>query len=354
MWLSQQDLEIHQVRFLNSVKPLSEQRGKLTDRQLIELYEWMVKARVFDQRAMKLQRQGRIGTYAPLQGQEAAQVGSAYAMGPEDWVYPSYREVGVSITRGMPMSSFFLYAMGHPRGLRQTDANIFPVQIIIGAQCLHAVGGAWADQYSGKNSVNVAYIGDGGTSEGDFHEALNFAGVYRLPVIFFVQNNQWAISVPLEKQTASQSIAQKALAYGIEGVQVDGNDVVAVYHVMKDAVERAKQGMPVLVEAVTFRQGPHTTADDPKKYRTSEDEQSWQVRDPITRMKALLLSAELWDEEKETKLLKVAEEEVAEAYREALELEKGKLEDLFQIVTDPAPPQLASFGNGRKGGDRRW
>lgn len=354
MWLSQDNFEIEQVHFLNSDKPLAAQRGELNDDQLIELYKWMVKVRVFDQRAMKLQRQGRIGTYAPLQGQEAAQIGSAFALEQEDWVYPSYREVGVSITRGMAMSSFFLYAMGHPKGLQQTAVNVFPVQIIIGAQCLHAVGGAWADQYREENHVNVAYIGDGGTSEGDFHEALNFAGVYKLPVIFFVQNNQWAISVPLEKQTASKSIAQKALAYGIEGIQVDGNDVVAVYHVMKDAIARAKQGRPVLIEAITFRQGPHTTADDPKKYRTSEEEKPWREKDPITRTKAFLTSAELWDEEKEEKLLMLAEEEVSQGYKEALEVEKGKLEDLFQIVTDPAPPQLVPSSGGQKGEDGLW
>src|SRR5699024_1771388 len=161
--------------------------------------------RVFDNRAMKYQRQGRIGTYAPFRGQEAAQVGSAFSLREQDWIYPSYREAAASLVRGMDMSQFFLYAMGHVKGLSQKDVNIFPVQIIIAAQCLHAVGGAWASKYKKLDEVSVAYVGDGGTSEGDFHEALNFAGVYKLPVIFFVQNNQWAISVPISKQTASKS-----------------------------------------------------------------------------------------------------------------------------------------------------
>lgn len=350
MWLSQDELEIERVSYLDSKKQISEQKGDLSDVQLVDLYKWMIKARTFDRRAMKLQRQGRIGTYAPLQGQEAAQIGSAYALDLEDWVYPSYREIGVSITRGMPMSSFFLYAMGHPKGLSQAKVNVFPVQIIIGAQCLHAVGGAWADQYLGKKHVNVAYIGDGGTSEGDFHEALNFAGVYRLPVIFFVQNNQWAISVPFEKQTASKSIAQKAIAYGIEGVQVDGNDAVAVYHVMKEAVSKAKDGRPVLIEAVTFRQGPHTTADDPKKYRAAEDETHWREKDPVSRLKRFLISAELWDEQQEEELLTRAEEEVTNAYNEALLTEKGTLDDLINTVTAPRTLQLAARMNTREGG----
>lgn len=170
------------------------------------------------------------------------------------------------------MSNFFLYAMGNMKGLAQKNLNVFPVRIIIAAQCLHSVGGAWASKYKKLDEVSVAYVGDGGTSEGNFHEALNFAGVYQLPIIFFVQNNQWAISVPISKQTASQSIAQKALAYGIDGIQVDGNDVIAVHEVMKDAIEKARNGNPILIEAMTYRQGPHTTADNAKRYRSDEEE----------------------------------------------------------------------------------
>lgn len=350
MWLSQENINVETVTYLGRDQHLYDQKGDLNNDQLIEIYEWMVIARTFDTRAMKLQRQGRIGTYAPLKGQEAAQVGSAYALSKDDWVYPSYREVGVSIVHGMQMSSFFLYAMGHPKGLQQTHSNVFPVQIIIGAQCLHAVGGAWADQYKEQETVNVAYIGDGGTSEGDFHEALNFAGVYKLPVIFFVQNNQWAISVPLEKQTASKTIAQKAIAYGIEGIRVDGNDAIAVYHVMKEAVERAKEGRPVLVEAVTFRQGPHTTADDPKKYRNVEEEKPWTEKDPILRMKQFLESVALWDERREAELIQKADDQVSAAFEQAQSVEQGNLEDLFSNVTETAPPQLrdvSKWGGGR-------
>src|SRR5699024_5780442 len=192
----------------------------ISDEELIEMYKWMVKSRIYDERSMKYQRQGRIGTYAPFKGQEAAQVGSAFALNKDDWIYPSYREGAASLVHGISMSQLFLYTMGHFKGLSQTEANIFPIQIIIAAQCLHAVGGAWASKYKESGDVSVAYLGDGGTSEGDFHEALNFAGLYELPVVFFVQNNQWAISVPFSKQTASKTIAQKALAYGIDGIQV--------------------------------------------------------------------------------------------------------------------------------------
>ncbi|MTD30720.1 pyruvate dehydrogenase (acetyl-transferring) E1 component subunit alpha [Planomicrobium sp. YIM 101495] len=341
MWMDQSQLDFQKVTYIDEQGKALKEEMPVEEAELVSMYEWMVRARVFDQRAVKLQRQGRIGTYAPLQGQEAAQIGSAFAMRENDWVYPSYREIGVSMVRGVPMSQFLLYAMGHLKGLAQEQANVFPVQIIIGAQFLHAVGGAWASQYKGEESVSVAYIGDGGTSEGDFHEALNFAGVYKLPIIFFVQNNQWAISVPVSKQTASRTIAQKALAYGITGVRVDGNDAVAVYTVMKEAIAKAQAGEPVLIEAETFRQGPHTTADDPTKYRMADDEKTWTAKDPLVRLKTYLTEQRIWDEEKDRALYEQADAEVSEAFQAASSAPASELKDVFEHVYETKTAQLS-------------
>ena len=354
MWIQQQGLQIGTAAYIDEHGNALREDFSIANEELINMYEWMVKARTFDQRAMKLQRQGRIGTYAPLQGQEAAQIGSAFAMREGDWVYPSYREIGVSLVKGMPMSNFFLYTMGHLEGLAQQQANVFPVQIIIGAQCLHAVGGAWASQYQGEDSVSIAYIGDGGTSEGDFHEALNFAGVYKLPVIFVVQNNQWAISVPIHKQTASTTIAQKALAYGITGIRVDGNDAVAVYETMKAAIEKARSGEPVLMEAVTFRQGPHTTADDPSKYRLPDEEAEWGGKDPLERMKRYITGLGIWSDARDAALCLQADEEVTEAFNIALSKEKSQVADVFENVFERKTKQLEEQQLSVKGAEYSW
>lgn len=340
MWIEPNEFKVKQVQHLNENGVLLGPLPDVSDDELISLYKWMIQARVFDERALKLQRQGRIGTYAPMKGQEAAQVGSAYPLRENDWIYPSYREVAVSLVKGVPMSTFFLYTMGHIKGAASEAKNVFPVQIIIGAQCLHAVGGAWASKYMKEKSVSVAYIGDGGTSEGDFHEALNFAGVYELPVVFFVQNNQWAISVPRSKQTASASIAQKAMAYGIAGIQVDGNDVLAVYSTMKQALDRAREGKPVLIEAVTYRQGPHTTADDPTKYRDSNEEEQWLSKDPLKRMKAFLFEEKIWDEDQEQREYEAAERVVSEAFEQALATPKSNAHEVFDHVFDQKTKQL--------------
>ncbi|WP_298825296.1 pyruvate dehydrogenase (acetyl-transferring) E1 component subunit alpha [uncultured Planococcus sp.] len=352
MWIEQEQLEIEMIKYIDEDGKALHTDSSIEKEKLIEMYTGMVKARVFDVRAMKLQRQGRIGTYAPLQGQEAAQIGSAFATGEKDWIYPSYREIGVSLMKGMPMEKLFLYTMGHLEGLAQKEANVFPVQIIIGAQYLHAVGGAWASQYKGEDSVSVAYIGDGGTSEGDFHEALNFAGVYKLPIVFIVQNNQWAISVPFEKQTASKTIAQKALAYGISGVKVDGNDVVAMYTTMKKAIEKAKAGKPVLIEAVTFRQGPHTTADDPTKYRLTDEETQWSKKDPLVRMKKHLIQSGIWNEEKDKKLFDEMDSSVTQAFEKAQSTEPSQLKDVFENIYQEKTRQLEEQQLQAEGGNR--
>jgi pyruvate dehydrogenase E1 component subunit alpha len=262
----------------------------LTSEELRGLHRAMVLGRRLDERMVRLQRQGRIGTFAPIKGQEAAQIGSVFALRPTDWMVPSFRETAAMIWRGWSIEKMLLLFSGHLEGGRpEPDQHDLPVCIPVATQMPHAVGLAYAVQYRGDDAVVMAYCGDGATSEGDFHEALNFAGVWHVPAVFVVQNNQWAISVPLKKQTNSATIAQKALAYGLPGIQVDGNDVLAMYAASREAVERARAGDgPTLIEAVTYRLGVHTTADDPTKYRSEEEVKAWERKDPLTRFTAYL------------------------------------------------------------------
>ncbi|HEY4911816.1 MAG TPA: pyruvate dehydrogenase (acetyl-transferring) E1 component subunit alpha, partial [Methylomirabilota bacterium] len=263
---------------------------KLAADDVKRLYRAMVLGRRLDERMLKLQRQGRIGTFAPIKGQEAAQIGSVFTLRPGDWLVPSFRETGAMLWRGWPIEKILsLYAgrlEGSSPGPEQRD---LPVTIPVATQLPHAVGLAYGIQYRGEDAVVMTYFGDGATSEGDFHEACNFAGVWHVPVVFVCQNNQWAISVPLKKQTNSRTIAQKAIAYGFPGIQVDGNDVLAVYAASREAVDRAQAGEgPTLIECVTYRLGVHTTADDPTKYRTDEEVKAWEQKDPLTRFRAYL------------------------------------------------------------------
>jgi len=341
----ERDLRHQRVQMLNedgSITP--ECRMSLDDGQLVELYEWMVKLRLYDEKMLRMQRQGRIGTYAPFSGQEAAQVGSAYALNRGDWIFPSYRDVPACIVHGQPMKQAILYSKGHLFGGRVPEGlNIFPVQIIIAAQTLHAAGCALASKLKGEKTVSVAYFGDGATSQGDFHEALNISSVNKAPVIFFCQNNQWAISVPVHKQTASKTIAQKALAYGIKGVQVDGNDVIAVYEVMKEALEHARNGDgPTLIEAVTYRQGPHTTSDDPTKYRDADEVEDWlNNKDPIRRLRIYLEEKGLIHQEEERERKERFSAEIEEAVAEAETEKPATTDQAFDYVYDRPHKQLA-------------
>ncbi len=287
----------------------------LAREELLRLYRWMVVGRVFDERALALQRQGRVGTYAPFSGQEAAIVGSAAALRPRDWVFPTYREVLAGMMHGISIGRYLLVFRGHARGGETpADVNVFPISISIGTHIPHAVGAAWGARLLGHDTVALAYFGDGATSKGDFHEALNFAGVFKVPAVFVCQNNQWAISVPRTTQTATASLAQKAAAYGFEGVQVDGMDVLAVHDVTRAAVEKARRGDgPTLIEAVCYRFGPHTTADDPGRYRDDGDVAKWRALDPLSRMRAYLISQGFWDDAAEARLWEDARGEVAQA-----------------------------------------
>jgi pyruvate dehydrogenase E1 component subunit alpha len=263
--------------------------------ELKRLYRSMVLARRFDERMLRLQRQGRIGTFAPIKGQEAAQLGSVATLRRTDWMVPSFRETAAMLWRGWPMERILLFFAGYLEGGQPAaEQHDLPVCIPVSTQLPHAVGLAYGAQYRGDDVVVMVYCGDGATSEGDFHEAMNFAGVWHVPVVFVIQNNQWAISIPLKKQTHSRTIAQKALAYGFPGIQVDGNDVLAVYAACNEAVSRARQGNgPTLVECVTYRLGVHTTSDDPTKYRSAEEVASWERKDPLTRFGAYLQKRDL-------------------------------------------------------------
>ncbi|MCS1351951.1 pyruvate dehydrogenase (acetyl-transferring) E1 component subunit alpha [Mechercharimyces sp. CAU 1602] len=307
----------------------------LSNEEMVDLYRWMLTLRTFDGRAIKLNRQGRLGFYAPLGGQEACQIGAVAALNKTDWLYPSYRDMGSAMYHGLPMEQVFLYSRGQIGGGKMPeDVNVFPPQIIIAGHLLHGMGTAWAFKLRGEEHVTISMFGDGATSQGDFHEALNFAAVYDAPTIFFCQNNQYAISVPIEKQMKSETIAQKAIAYGIPGVQVDGNDIFAVYQAVKEAAERGRKGEgPTLIEAVTYRFGPHTMAgDDPRKYRQEDEESTWKERDPLKRMRQHLERNDLWSEEQEKEHEESVLQRMSEAIKKVEGMSKGAIEDVIDDV----------------------
>ncbi len=285
---------------------------------LLRLYKAMVLSRRFDERMLTMQRQGRIGTFAPIKGQEAAQLGAVAALESEDWLVPSFRETGAEIWRGKKMENVLLVYGGYNEGGHiPANVNNLPVSVPVGTQMLHAVGIGYGMKYRRKNQVVMTFFGDGATSEGDFHEAMNFAAVFQTPTIFVCQNNHWAISIPRSKQTRSGTLAQKAIAYEMPGIQVDGNDILAVYVAAREAVERARAGKgPSLIECVTYRLSVHTTADDPKRYRKDVDVEEWVKLDPIPRFTQYLEEKGLLDERK----IAAVEEEVKEEIRKAEEL----------------------------------
>ncbi len=315
----------------------------LSDDELVGMYRHMLLARRFDERAVSLQRQGRMGTYPPVEGQEAAQVGSAYALGEDDWVVPSYRETAAFFVRGVEPRDVLLYWMGDERG-NVPARRVFPIAVPIATHIPHATGLAWASKMKGEDAVVACYFGDGATSEGDFHEGLNFAGVYDVPAVFFCNNNGWAISVSRDQQTASETLAEKAEAYGFEGVRVDGTDPLASYAVMKDAVEKARGGggglRPTLVEAVQYRLGAHTTADDPTKYRDDEEVENWRERDPLPKYEKFLRNRGLLDDDAVEKMEAEVEEKVAEATEEAEALEPQETDAMFEHVFEETPEAL--------------
>ncbi len=314
----------------------------LNDDKWLELYKVMLKTRSADNKALQLQRQGRMLTYAPNTGQEAAQVGSAAAMSKGDWLVPAFRELGAWLLRGVDLERVYLYWYGNELGSQfPEDVRVLPISVPIASQLQHAVGIAMATQIKGENDVTVGYVGDGGTSTGDFNEALNFAGVYDAPVVFVIQNNQYAISVSRQKQTKAETLVQKAVAAGIPGILVDGNDLMAMYVATKDAVDRARRGDgPTLIEAYTYRLGAHTTSDDPTKYRKDHEVEEWRVKDPIKRMKAYLIAKGVWTEEHDASLIEQYDEEALEVFRKVEATGETKLEDIFNYHFKETPPHL--------------
>jgi pyruvate dehydrogenase E1 component alpha subunit len=309
-------------------------------------YRMAVLARTFDEKAVSLHRQGRIGTYAPLRGQEAAQIGAAAALAHDDLCFPTYRDHAMYLTRGLDLQDVILYLLGQGNYVDRVDPDelsTFPPTIPIATQLLHAVGASMAAGYRGDDRAALVSFGDGATSEGDFHEAMNFAGVFETPTVFFCQNNGWAISVPRERQTASATIAQKATAYGFDGVRVDGNDVLAVYRTVSEALRTAKAGDgPTLIEAVTYRRGAHTTTDDPSNYRDDEDVAEWLRKDPLVRMREYLVAEHGWTNDDEKAVREEAEEHVAEAVAEAEAHTGLSVEDIFAHVYATEPRAFAA------------
>lgn len=314
----------------------------LTDDQLKEIMYRMVFTRTWDDRAVNLGRQGRLGFYAPVSGQEATMVGSEFALEKEDFVCPGYRDMPQIVWHGLPLYQAFLYSRGHQHGGQIPEGvNVLMPQIIIGAQILHAMGIAMGYKLKKQKQVVITYTGDGGSSEGDFYEGLNFAGVYKLPVIFFVQNNGYAITTPFSKQTAALSIAHKAIAAGIKGVKIDGMDVLAVIKAVQDAAERGRNGEgATLIEAVTYRFRPHSLSDDATKYRSKEEEGQWNEKDPIARFAKYLEKKGLWTDEDTARVRDEAKAKVNEQIKKAEQTEKMTVSGLIDSMFEQTPKHL--------------
>ncbi|TDL35263.1 pyruvate dehydrogenase (acetyl-transferring) E1 component subunit alpha [Jeotgalibacillus sp. S-D1] len=307
----------------------------LTKERTLDFFKHMLRIRTFDRKAISLQRQGRIGTYAPFEGQEASQVGSALALSKADWLFPTYRDHGATMTFGHSLRNILLFWNGRNEGnIPPEGMNIFPPGIPIATQIPHAAGAAFAEKRKGTNNAAIAYFGDGATSEGDFHEGLNFASIFKAPVVFFNQNNQFAISVPISKQMNTKTIAQKGLAYDIPSVRIDGNDVFAVYQYVSEALRRARSGEgPTLIEAVTWRYGAHTTADDPTKYRDQNN--SLKVReeiDPLLRVERCMKINDWHDENWVRQMTEEVVQEVDQAVGEMEQFPQPDPSVIFDYV----------------------
>jgi pyruvate dehydrogenase E1 component alpha subunit len=310
---------------------------------LRRMYSLMLTTRLADDKGFKLQRQGRMGTFAPSLGHEACQVGTALALEKDDWFFPYFRDLGSYITLGYPLQYYYVYWMGNEKGSEiPEDLNIFPLSVPVASQIPQAVGAAMAAQRRGHGNAVVCTLGDGATSQGDFHEGLNFAGVFKTPNVFVCYNNQYAISMPREKQTASATLAQKAEAYGFEGIQVDGNDVLAMHTKVGEALRKARAGGgPTLIEAVTYRLSNHTTSDDAGKYRTDDEAREWEGRDPLKRFQAFLAAEDLWDETIEQSVRAEAGILIEEAVMAAEAMDPPSPDEMFIHTYASMPPHLS-------------
>lgn len=325
-------------------------RPDLGNEDLWSLYEWMVRLRVFDQRLTRLHRQGRIAFLAASTGEEASMIGTAFALGPEDWVFPAYREQGVALYRGYPLDTMLCQIFGNSgdplRGRQMPNhygSSLCKVAVVsspVGTQIPHAVGAAWASRLQGESGVAAVYFGDGATSTGDFHAGMNQAAVAGLPVVFFCRNNGWAISVAVERQTAVTRLSDKAAGYGMPALRVDGNDILAVHSVARQALAEARKGGPVFVELITRRMGPHSTADDDSRYRDAAERDKWALRDPILRYRTWLEARGLWKPDDEQRIEANAEEWFTEALAAAEKLPPPEAASLIEDVYARTPWHL--------------
>ncbi len=324
---------------------------RLSEEELRRIFVTLVKVRLLDDRMLVLQRQGRIGFYVPSTGEEACQVGSAFPLEKDDWVFPAYREPGAALARGVPLKAIVAQTYGRandsskgrqmPSHMGYRDANIVTPSSPVGTQIPLAVGAAMAMSLGKERNVSLVYFGDGATSSADFHVSMNFAGVFKAPCIFFCKNNQWAISLPVSRQTAAESIAIKAMGYGFQGIRVDGNDALAVYLVTKNATEEARAGKgPTLIEAVTYRMGPHSSSDDPSRYRDAKDVEEWRKRDPINRFRLYLQAKGIWTEGWEAEVRQEIEDELNAAIKEQESAPKPSIDTMFTDVYSEMPWNL--------------
>ncbi len=305
---------------------------KLSNEEIKKIYEMLVLVRTFDQKAFNMQRQGRLGTYIQFKGQEASQIGGAMALEDDDFIFPMYRNSALLIARKHPIVQVLQYWGGDERGMRSPDnVNNFPIAIPVGTQMIHASGAGWASRIQGKKQVAVTFFGEGATSKGDFHEAMNFASLFKSNTVFICENNQFAISVPRAQQTKSETIAQKAIAYGMEGIQVDGMDVFAVYKAAKEAVDKARRGEgPTLIECFTYRMCDHSTSDDASRYRTKEELEMWMKKDPIERLENYMRKKGMLDDAYKENVSSKSKEIIEKA---VVEFEKLPLPDPKDIFT---------------------
>jgi 2-oxoisovalerate dehydrogenase E1 component alpha subunit len=347
------DAEAHVVSVLGEDGSLDpEHDPHLSDDDVVQIYRSLVETRLFDERFVALQRQGRVGFHVGSLGEEAAILGSAWAMREQDFLFPCYREFGAALMRGMPLQTLVDNMFGNANDTvkgRQMPCHYTcrgigwaSISSPVGTQITHAVGLAWAAKIQKKDVAAIVYFGDGATSSSDFHSGLNFAGVFDLPVVFLCRNNGWAISVPVERQTATRTFAEKAVAYGIPGVRVDGNDLFAVISVTRKALERGARGEgPTLIEAITYRMGGHSTSDDPNRYRESRALESWALRDPIERVRGFLAKRRLWSDDDEKELRSSVETRFREAVAIAERTPPPRLESLVDDVYEKVPWHLA-------------
>ena len=316
--------------------------ASLTDAKIVEMLKYMLFARALDAKALSLQRQGRALTYAPLVGEEATQVGSAFAMRAQDMFVPNFRQHAVFLVRGMPLESLFVGWRGFSERSSDSKIKATAVAIPVSTQMPHAAGIAFAMKYRNEDAAVVAYVGDGGTSEGDFYESLNMAGVWKAPLVAIIENNQWAISVPRKDQSAAKTLAQKGIAAGIRCIQVDGNDVIAVYKATSEAIANASAG-PTLIECVTYRMSMHTTADDPTRYRSDEEVAEWQKKDPIARVRVYLKNKGVWSDDAEKSVMDEQSKSIDEAVESAEQYKPDPLEmfkNIYSFIPDTLKDEM--------------